>query len=138
MAAAAAQGRTALGAFFQDADSFDLLELRKEVDRARLWPELLPAQRALDVIVLHRLAFEQCLGMDEEAVRQERFLTYVREWEEGVEAVQTGKAQACFFLNPVRIEQVREIALAGRLLPQKSTDFYPKLLSGLVIYPVRT
>ena len=76
--------------------------------------------------------------MDEEAVRQERFLTYVREWEEGVETVQAGTAQACFFLNPVTIEQVREIAMAGRLLPQKSTDFYPKLLSGLVIYPVRS
>jgi hypothetical protein len=138
MAAAAAQGRTALGAFFAGADSFDLLALRPEVDRARLWPELLPAQRALDVIVLHRLALKQCLGMDEEAVRQERFLTYIREWEEGVETVQAGTAQACFFLNPVTIEQVREIAMAGRLLPQKSTDFYPKLLSGLVIYPVRS
>jgi uncharacterized protein (DUF1015 family) len=138
MAAAAAQGRTALGAFFAGADSFDLLALRPEVDRARLWPELLPAQRALDVIVLHRLALKQCLGMDEEAVRQERFLTYVREWEEGVETVQAGKAQTCFFLNAVTIEQVREIAMAGRLLPQKSTDFYPKLLSGLVIYPVRS
>ncbi|MGH9783498.1 MAG: DUF1015 domain-containing protein, partial [Terriglobia bacterium] len=77
-----------------------------------------------------------CLGMDEEAVRQERFLSYVREWEEGVETVLAGKAQACFFLNPVTIEQVGEIAMAGRLLPQKSTDFYPKLLSGLLIYPV--
>ena len=138
MAEAAAQGRTAIGAFFYGADSFDLLELRPEVDRERLWPELLPAQRSLDVMVLHRIALEQCLGMDEEAVRHERFLTYVREWEEGVETVLAGKAQACFFLNPVTIEQVREIAMGGRLLPQKSTDFYPKLLSGLVIYPIRS
>jgi len=138
MAGSAAQGRTALGVFFAGADSFDLLELRPEVERERLWPELLPAQRSLDIIVLHRLALEQCLGVDEEAVRQERFLTYVREWEEGVETVLAGKAQACFFLNPVTIKQVREIALSGRVLPQKSTDFYPKLLSGLVIYPVRS
>jgi len=46
------------------------------------------------------------------------------------------QAQACFFLNPVRIEQVREIAFQGQVLPQKSTDFYPKLLSGLAIYKV--
>lgn len=135
---AGAQGRTVIGAFFYGADSFDWLELRPEVDRERLWPELLPAQRSLDVMVLHRIALEQCLGMDEEAVRQERFLSYVREWEEGVETVLADKAQACFFLNPVTIEQVREIAMSGRLLPQKSTDFYPKLLSGLVIYPVRS
>jgi len=138
MAEAAAQGRTAIGAFFNGADSFDLLELRPQVDRERLWPELLPAQRSLDVMALHRIVLEQCLGMDEEAVRQERFLTYVREWEEGVETLLAGKAQACFFLNPVTSEQVREIAMSGRLLPQKSTDFYPKLLSGLVIYPIRS
>ena len=69
-------------------------------------------------------------------MRHEKFLTYVRGFEEGVEVVLQEQAQACFFLNPVRVEQVRESALAGRLLPQKSTDFYPKLLSGLVIYPL--
>jgi uncharacterized protein (DUF1015 family) len=53
-----------------------------------------------------------------------------------MDAVVRGKAQACFFLNPVKIGQVRDIAFAGRVLPQKSTDFYPKLLSGLVLYPL--
>jgi uncharacterized protein (DUF1015 family) len=48
--------------------------------------------------------------------------------------VQSGKVQAAFLMNPVRMEQVRDIAFAGEVLPQKSTDFYPKLLSGLTIY----
>lgn len=138
MAAEAAQGRTAIGVLFEGADSFDLLELRPEVDRAQLWPELLPAERALDLTALHRLIFERCLGVDEEAVREERFLTYVREFEEGKQRVMAGEAQACFFVNPVTIGQVMEIALGGRVMPQKSTDFYPKVLSGLVMYRLRS
>jgi len=138
MAAGAAGGRTAMGVLFEGADSFDLLELRKGVDRAQLWPELLPAERQLDVTALHRLIFERCLGVDEEAVREERFLTYVREFEEGAQQAMAGKAQACFFVNPATIVQVMEIALGGRVMPQKSTDFYPKVLSGLVMYRLRS
>ena len=138
MAVRAAQGRPAIGVLFEGADSFDLLELRPEVDRAQTWPQLLPAERALDVTLLHRLIFERCLGMDEEAVREERFLTYVREFDEGAQRAMEGEAQACFFVNPVTNRQVMEIAMAGRVMPQKSTDFYPKVLSGLAMYRVRS
>ena len=55
-----------------------------------------------------------------------------------MEKVAGGKAQACFFLNPVKLQQVRDVALEGRVLPQKSTDFYPKLLSGLTIYQLES
>ena len=136
--ASAAEGGTAIGAVLQGFDCFYLLRRRREVELDRLWPDLSPAQRALDVTVLHRLVFAQCLGVDEESVRQEEFLSYIRDFEEGLESVAQGKAQACFFLNPVSIQQVRRIALEGRLLPQKSTDFYPKLLSGLVISRLRS
>jgi uncharacterized protein (DUF1015 family) len=90
------------------------------------------------VTALHRLVIERCLGVDEEAVREERFLTYVREFNEGADLARAGNAQACFFLNPATIGQVMEIALAGRVMPQKSTDFYPKVLSGLVMYRVKS
>ena len=136
--ASAAEGGTAIGAVLQGFDGFYLLRRRREVELDRLWPDLSPAQRSLDVTVLHRLVFAQCLGVDEESVRQEKFLSYIRDFEEGLERVAQGKAQACFFLNPVSIQQVRRIALEGRLLPQKSTDFYPKLLSGLVICRLRS
>ncbi|MGA7463582.1 MAG: hypothetical protein WBW69_25320, partial [Candidatus Korobacteraceae bacterium] len=49
-----------------------------------------------------------------------------------------GSAQVTFLMNPVRIEQMRDIAFAGEVMPQKSTDFYPKMLSGLTIYSVET
>ena len=112
---------------------FFLLRLRSETDLAALLPELSPAQRSLDVVVLHNLLLGRCLGIDEQAVREQEFLEYVREFEVGMKAVADGAA-ACFFLNPVRIEQMREIAFGGGVLPQKSTDFFPKLLSGLAIY----
>jgi len=50
--------------------------------------------------------------------------------------VDRGDAQLACLLNPVRVQQVVEIALGGDVLPQKSTDFYPKLLSGLAVYKV--
>ena len=117
-------------------NAFYCLTQRADVPWEKLMPELTPAQRSLDVTVLHRIAFGLCLGMDEEAVTKERYLTYVRQFEEGVDSVLQQGAQACFFLNPPRMEQIREIAFSGRVLPQKSTDFYPKLLSGLAMYPL--
>ena len=114
---------------------FFLLRLRPETELAALLPEFSPAQRRLDVVVLHQLLLPRCLGIDERAVREESFLQYVREFEVGLKAVAQG-ALACFFLNPVRMEQVREIAFAGAVVPQKSTDFYPKMLSGLTIYRI--
>ncbi|MBI3933979.1 MAG: DUF1015 domain-containing protein [Acidobacteria bacterium] len=130
----AGSGDTSFGAFFQGDDAFYCLTQRPEIAWEKLLPDLTPVQRSLDVTILHRIAFGLCLGMDEEAVRKEKYLSYVREFEEGIQSVVQGNAQACFFLSPARIQQVRNIALSGRVLPQKSTDFYPKLLSGLALY----
>jgi uncharacterized protein (DUF1015 family) len=58
----------------------------------------------------------------------------VRDAAEALNTVHSGKANAAFLMNPCRMEQVRDIAFAGEVLPQKSTDFFPKLLSGLTIY----
>ena len=134
MGSATEAGRIAIGALFQGRNAFYLLQLRDSIDLNQLLPDLSPAQRGLDVAILHRIVFSLCLGMNEQSVQDEQFLAYVREFGEGAGRVFEGRAQACFFLNPAGIDQVREIALAGRLLPQKSTDFYPKLLSGLAIY----
>jgi uncharacterized protein (DUF1015 family) len=93
-----------------------------------------PGLRRLDVFVLHRLMLEGLLGIDCDAVREERNLHYEREMELAVRAVAEGRAQICFLLNPTPIQAVRDNAFAGQVMPQKSTDFYPKLLSGLTIY----
>jgi hypothetical protein len=91
-------------------------------------------QQALDVVQLHKGLLEGVLKISEEAIRNEENISYCREAAEALVQVQSGKVQIAFLMNPVRMQQVREIAFAGEVLPQKSTDFYPKLLSGLTIY----
>jgi uncharacterized protein (DUF1015 family) len=91
-------------------------------------------QQALDVVQLHKGLLEGVLKISEEAIRNEENISYCREAAEALKQVQSGKVQIAFLMNPVRMQQVREIAFAGEVLPQKSTDFYPKLLSGLTIY----
>jgi uncharacterized protein (DUF1015 family) len=91
-------------------------------------------QQALDVVQLHKCVLENCLGISEEAIRNQQNVSYFREAGEALGEVRSGKIQAAFLMNPVRMQQVRDIAFAGEVLPQKSTDFYPKLLSGLTIY----
>jgi uncharacterized protein (DUF1015 family) len=93
-------------------------------------PEL---QRGLDVVQLHRILLERILGISEEAIRNQENVRYERDAFEAISWVRQG-ANVAFLMNPAKIEQVRDIAFAGEVLPQKSTDFYPKLLSGLTIY----
>ena len=90
----------------------------------------------LDVKVLHERLLGHALGIGEEAVRDEKHLRYVRGVDAAVAEVRQGKAQIAFLLKPVSVEQVAETSFAGGVMPQKSTDFYPKLLSGLTIYKV--
>jgi uncharacterized protein (DUF1015 family) len=110
------------------------LHLKPSVNLAALMPDLSEKQRTLDVVVLHRLLIEKCLGITEEAVKKESHITYVRERDAAIEAVREGRAQVAFLLNATRLDQIRDIAYEGNVLPQKSTDFYPKVLSGLTMY----
>jgi uncharacterized protein (DUF1015 family) len=133
-------GRRAIGAYPRatepSAGAFYLFVLRREADLEDLLPDLSEAQRGLDVILLHRLMLEKGLGITAEAVAAEANLRYEREMGTAIASVDRGETQLALLLNPVRVEQVMKIALAGDVLPQKSTDFYPKLLSGMAIYRV--
>jgi len=114
--------------------SFTLLRLRRDADLQELMSGLSPAQRKLDVVLLHRILIEEGLGITPEAVTAGQNVSYEREIGAALEAVDRKRAQICFLLNAVDVAQVADIALAGEVLPQKSTDFYPKLLSGLTLY----
>jgi uncharacterized protein (DUF1015 family) len=94
-----------------------------------------PAER-LDVPILHEVLLRDVLGITEEAVRAEKNLRYVRGLDKAIEAARRGEAQIAFLLRPASIEDVARISFSGGVMPQKSTDFYPKLLSGLTIYKV--
>ena len=91
-------------------------------------------QQSLDVVQLHKCLLEGVLGISEDAIREQKNISYIRDAGEAMARVREGAANVAFLMNPVRMQQVRDIAFAGEVLPQKSTDFYPKLLSGLTIY----
>jgi len=91
-------------------------------------------QRQLDLSHLHSIVLDRLLGLNEEKVREQTNLRYLRDAGEAVDQVRRGEADVTFLTNPVTMEQLREVAFAGDVMPQKSTDFFPKLLSGLTIY----
>lgn len=111
-----------------------LLRPKPGMDLAAQMPDLLPEQRQLDVVLLHQLALDKALGVTPEMVRAERNLRYVKDAAEALQSVASGAAQAAFLLNPTPAAKVRDVAVAGAVMPQKSTDFFPKLLTGLTLY----
>ncbi len=110
-----------------------LLRAKAESVAAAL-AELPERQRQLDLSCLHAIVLDRLLGLDAEKVREQTNLRYLRDAAEAVDQVRRGEADVAFLTNPVSMEQLREVAFAGDVMPQKSTDFYPKLLSGLTIY----
>lgn len=124
----------AIGLYAAGKHAYHLLRLRPGQDMAAVLPGVSPRQYTLDIVILHQLILQRGLGISDEAVARESNITYWRETEPGLQQVDQGAAQAFFILNPTRIEQVRDISFAQEVLPQKSTDFYPKLLSGLTIF----
>jgi uncharacterized protein (DUF1015 family) len=110
-----------------------LLHSKPEVIN-KLLAELPDRQRQLDLSQLHAIVLDRLFGLDAEKVREQTNIRYIRDAAEAVEQVRRGEANVAFLTNPVTMEQLREVAFAGDVMPQKSTDFYPKLLSGLTIY----
>ncbi len=91
-------------------------------------------QQQLDVTQLHKVVLEKILGLSEETIRAGSHIRYLREASEAVAQVGSGEADVAFLIKPVTLEQMRDISLNLEVMPQKSTDFYPKLLSGLAMY----
>jgi uncharacterized protein (DUF1015 family) len=118
--------------------AFYVLTLREGASLAQLLPNVSPLQRELDVVLLHEGILEPALGITPQAVTAEANLKYEREALAAIDAVDSGRAQISFLLNPCDVEQVMKIATAGEVMPQKSTDFYPKLMSGITMYRVES
>jgi uncharacterized protein (DUF1015 family) len=99
---------------------------------------LSPRQQSLDVVQLHKCLLEGVLKLSEESIRNQENLSYIRDAAEAMTLVRKGAsgkaANIAFLMNPCPVQKVRDIAFAGEVMPQKSTDFYPKLLSGLTAY----
>jgi uncharacterized protein (DUF1015 family) len=129
----AGQPRRAIGAYAGER-AFHVFVLKKDANLQSLLPGVSPAQRGLDVVILHRVILERGLNITPDAVKTEKNITYEREMDAAMAEVDARRAQICFVLNPVSVETVAEMAMAGEVLPQKSTDFFPKLMSGIAMY----
>lgn len=109
----------------------------------RLKPEIAPeeaikspgshALKRLDVSILHSLLFGEVLGIAPDDVATQSKVSYTRDTVAAMRAVDSGDSQMLVVMNPTKIEEVREVAASGERMPQKSTFFYPKLLTGMVI-----
>lgn len=120
-------------AFYDGGDKWTLLVL-KDLDIIRkLLPDKSAATQGLDVTVLHTLVLEKLFGIDAENMAKQINLTYTKYFDEAIDSVKSGKAQCAFILNPTRVTEIRDVAAAGEKMPQKSTYFYPKLITGLVM-----
>jgi uncharacterized protein (DUF1015 family) len=112
------------------------LVMRPGVRQQILNRQMHPALAQLDVAVLNYLIFEKVLGLDAKAQDDAETCKYTSKIKEAVNAVSTGEARLAFLLNPTRIEQVQEVATAGLIMPRKSTYFYPKVMTGLILNPI--
>ncbi len=116
--------------------SYYLITLRNEADMDALLPEKSSAYRKLDVSILHHLVIDKLLGVRMETHKLGLNIEYIKDAEEADSRVHDGAADLVFFMNPTKVREVKEVAAAGERMPQKATYFYPKLLTGLVIYKI--
>ncbi len=131
LAACYREGKHAFG--YYDGMNWRLLTLRDPAVMDSLLPEKSGAYRLLDVTILHTLVLERILKIDKANMAAQKNLFYTRSAEEAQASVSGGESQCCFLLNPTRVEEIGAVAAAGEKMPQKSTYFYPKLLTGLVM-----
>ena len=124
-------GRHLFGLYLHGFANYYLLTLRDEGVMDELVPDRSPEWRRLDVTICHYLLLDKIFGIPPDGV--EGRIDYKRSAEEALDLVKQGKEAGAILLNPTTMEEVRKIAQNGERMPQKSTDFYPKMLSGLVL-----
>ncbi|GJQ49281.1 hypothetical protein KsCSTR_39260 [Candidatus Kuenenia stuttgartiensis] len=114
-------------------DRYSLLRLNDKRILEKVFANDHPEWKHLDAGILHSIVLKRILGINSDEAGLKDFIKYVKNETEAVSLVQSGAFQAAFILRPTLIEQVREIALAHKVMPPKSTYFYPKLITGVVI-----
>lgn len=120
-------------AFYYGGTSCNLLRLKDFGVMQNILPDLSKASQELDVTVLHSLILERIFGINKENMAKQINLVYTKTTQQAIGSVQTGKSQCAFIMNPTRVTQIRDVAAAGEKMPQKSTYFYPKPITGFVI-----
>jgi uncharacterized protein (DUF1015 family) len=119
---------TVFGMYAKSEPAYHLLKLKPGMA-----PPTAKALDALDVSIFQKIILKETLGIADPAAKKESLIQFVKDEEAAVKMVRNGEASLVFFLNPTRISQVRDVVLTGDRMPQKSTYFYPKPLTGLVL-----
>ncbi len=129
-------GKNAFG-IYSGTDAFCVGTLKDHGLMDAVVPDKSPAYRVLDVSVLHTLILQKLLGIDEKKLAKGKNVEYVKDTptaiDDSISQVDAGQKQAVFFMNPVKMEQLKMVTDAGERMPQKSTYFYPKMYTGLTI-----
>jgi uncharacterized protein (DUF1015 family) len=112
-----------------------VLKDKRAIDK--VVPNMSQAWRTLDVSILHRFVLEGLLGIDQERLARGENLQYVKDTPnaiaDSIAQVDAGQKQVAFFMNPIKMQQLKMVTAAGERMPQKSTYFYPKVYTGLTI-----
>ena len=125
-----------VGASFKRDPRYLILRLKNKRIMQRLADKLSAPLRELEVTTLHLLIFELILGMSAEQQANGETIRYSQDEDAMLQALEKEDYQAAFILNPPKVEEILTIANNGETMPQKSTYFYPKLFSGLIVNKV--
>ncbi len=128
----AGRKRTSFAFFLHGSDQWRLLSLKEGMKR-EMGVDLHDSLKKLDVVVLSRLGFQKCLGFTREGLDDDEIFQYQSDTSQALSSVASGEYQMMFMLNATKIEHVTEVAENGLVMPRKSTFFYPKVLTGLVL-----
>ena len=128
--------RISMGLYMKNVNKFYLLKLRENVDEILDEYKVPEVLKTLDLIVLHKAIISKELGYTQEEQMAQDGILYIKQEEEAFDMIDSGKAEASFIMAYPKIQDIKRISEAGERMPQKSTYFYPKLLSGLVINPL--
>jgi len=121
-------------AFISQLKKFFIFRLKSEefLDK-KISDEKSKEWKRLDVAILHSLIIDKLKSLSSESFSLENNVSYIRNLEPGIKKVMQGEFQMIFLLKPISLHQIREVVENRELMPQKSTDFFPKLKSGLVM-----
>lgn len=132
----AAMNQISMGLYLKNVNKFYLLKLREDVNEILEEAKVPEVLKTLDLIVLHKVLISREFGYTDEEQMAQDGIKYIKQESEAFDMIDSGKAEASFIMAYPKIQDIKRISEAGERMPQKSTYFYPKLLSGIVINPL--
>jgi uncharacterized protein (DUF1015 family) len=132
------RGRGTIGVALRSAGNMWLLRLRDRRALETALPEAPEVVRELDVTILHAMVFDRIFGVKPEAIKAGGNLEYTIDAAGALDMISSGRADGVFLMNPPTIEDVQRVSDSGATMPEKSTYFYPKLITGLFMNPLDT